>query len=111
VAERVPPRIAQHVTAFNAAVESGDWTSFADRFADDAHMEFVGVPAGPFDGRASIAAAYRVNPPDDTMTVRSVEPGDTSDVVRFAWTAGGTGTMTLEWAPDGLVRELVVAFD
>ena len=45
------------------------------------------------------------------MAVRSVEPGGTSDVVRFAWTAGGSVTMTLEWTPDGLVRELVVVFD
>jgi len=74
-------------------------------------MEFVGVPAGPFQGRDEIAAAYRDSPPDDTMAVRSVDPGGTSDVVRFAWTAGGSGTMTLEWTPDGLVRELVVVFD
>jgi steroid Delta-isomerase len=107
----VAERVTDHVAGFNAAVESGDWTAFADRFAVDAQMEFVGVPAGPFDGRDAIAAAYRENPPGDTMTVRSLDRGERSDVVRFAWTAGGSGTMTLEWTPDGLVQRLVVAFD
>ena len=104
-------RVTDHVAAFNAAVGSGDWTTFAASFATDARMDFVGVPVGPFNGRDAIAAAYRDSPPDDTMTVRSVDSGGTSDVVRFAWTSGGTGTMTLEWTPDGLVRELVVVFD
>ncbi len=45
------------------------------------------------------------------MVVRSVEAGDASDVVRFGWTAGGSGTMTLAWTPDGLVQRLLVAFD
>jgi steroid Delta-isomerase len=106
----VADRVAKHVAAFNDAVASGDWPAFAGRFAADARMEFVGVPAGPFTGRDAIAAAYRANPPDDTMVVRSVESGGTSDVARFEWTRGGRGTMTLEWTADGLVRELVVAF-
>ena len=111
MAERVTSRIADHVAAFNAAVDSGEWTRFADRFADDAHMEFVDVPSGPFTGRTAIAAAYRDNPPTDTMAVRSIDSGQTSDVVGFAWTSGGGGTMTLEWTADGLVQRLVVAFD
>jgi hypothetical protein len=111
VADPVIDRVADHAAAFNIAVESGDWRAFSARFADDAQLDFVAVPVGPFDGRDAITAAYLENPPGDTMVVRSVDRGDVSDVVGFAWTRGGTGTMTLEWAPDGLVRRLLVAFD
>ena len=111
MADPVVDRVADHVAAFNTAVGSGDWREFSARFANDPQLDFVTVPAGPFAGRDAIAAAYVATPPDDTMVVRSVDSGDVSDVVGFAWTRGGTGTMTLEWTPDGLVRRLVVAFD
>ena len=40
-------RTTDHVIAFNHAVTTGDWDTFAARFADDATMTFVNVPAGP----------------------------------------------------------------
>lgn len=61
--ESTPDRVQEHVAAFNAAVGSGDWETFADRFAPDATTEFMGVPAGPFLGRAEIARAYAEQPP------------------------------------------------
>ena len=100
-------RTSDHVDAFNHAVTTGDWGTFADRFADDASMTFNGVPAGPFHGRTAIAAAYRENPPTETMTL--LEDGD--HTARFQWSGGGTGTMELEWAPGGAVRALAVSFD
>lgn len=100
-------RIADHVAAFNEAVGSGDWDAFAGRFAEDASMSFVQVPVGPFEGRAAIAAAYRENPPAETMTL--VEDGD--ERARFRWSGGGTGSMELRWAPDGTVQALIVSFD
>ncbi|WP_427892487.1 nuclear transport factor 2 family protein [Kribbella sp. GL6] len=100
-------RTADHVAAFNRAVTSGDWETFAERFAPDATMRFVRVPAGPFEGRTAIAAAYRENPPDDTMEL--VEDG--AEVARFRWSGGGTGSMELRWAPDGAVQALTVSFD
>jgi steroid delta-isomerase len=99
-------RTADHVEAFNQAVVSGDWDTFAGRFAEDATMSFVGVPAGPFDGRTAIAEAYRANPPTETMTL--VDDGADG---RFRWAGGGTGTMHLSWNPAGEVAELVVSFD
>ncbi|MFI5733373.1 nuclear transport factor 2 family protein [Kribbella sp. NPDC051587] len=98
-------RLADHVTAFNHAVTTGDWTTFAERFAADARMAFVGVPAGPFVGRAAIAAAYAANPPTETMTLLDPATG------QFQWAAGGTGTMSISWTPEGLVQALTVAFD
>jgi hypothetical protein len=104
-------RVDKHIAAFNDAVGSSDWAGFAARFAPDARMEFVGVPAGPFEGRDAIAAAYATNPPDDTMTALGIEPDGAVDVVRFAWDRDGTGTMRLSWTPDGAVAGLSVAFD
>jgi steroid Delta-isomerase len=69
----------------NAAVRSGEWAAFADRFAPNATMAFVGVPAGPFSGRAEIARAYVRQPPADTMSVESVSLAGPIDTVRFAW--------------------------
>jgi hypothetical protein len=45
--EEVQARIAEHAAAFNAAVQSGNWRSFADRFTPGATMRFIGVPGGP----------------------------------------------------------------
>ncbi|MFB6721379.1 nuclear transport factor 2 family protein [Kribbella sp. NPDC056345] len=98
-------QLDDHVTAFNHAVTTGDWDTFATRFAEDARMTFVGVPAGPFTGRATIAAAYAANPPTETMTLLDPATG------RFQWSGGGTGTMHVTWAPNGTVQELTVAFD
>ncbi|TCC48614.1 nuclear transport factor 2 family protein [Kribbella capetownensis] len=100
-------RTTEHVDAFNHAVTSGDWDTFAQRFAADAGMSFVGVPAGPFEGRPAIAAAYRENPPTETMTLEGAD----DDNVKFRWAGGDTGTMDLTWAPDGTVQALTVSFD
>jgi steroid delta-isomerase len=100
-------RIADHVEAFNQTVTTGDWDTFAARFAANAVMSFVHVPVGPFEGRTAIAAAYRENPPTETMTL--LDDGD--ERARFRWSGGGTGSMELEWAPDGAVQALTVSFD
>ncbi|MEV4410370.1 nuclear transport factor 2 family protein [Catellatospora sp. NPDC049609] len=100
-----------HVDLFNDAVRSGDWSGFLATFAEDAVMMFVNVPAGPYVGRDAIVEAYRLRPPDDTMTVTSVH-ADTPDTAsaRFRWDAGGTGTMTVHWS-GAQVAELTVEFD
>lgn len=103
-------RTSDHVDAFNQAVATGDWDTFAARFAADATMTFVNVPAGPFHGRTAIAAAYRENPPTEPMTL--APDGDPDDgPARFRWASGGTGAMDLTWAPDGTVQTLTVSFD
>ena len=100
-------RSADHVEAFNQAVTSGDWDTFAGRFADDARMEFVGVPAGPFEGPDAIAAAYRSRPPTETMVILV----DDDPTVRFQWSSGDTGTMQFSWTADDQVQSLTVTFD
>jgi steroid Delta-isomerase len=102
-------RVAQQVAAFNTAVRSGDWKSFADRFTVDAVMRFTGVPAGPFVGRAAIAEAYARQPPTDTMSIRQADPAGAVDTVHFGWDEGGAGVMRLTWQ-DQLISSLDVTF-
>jgi hypothetical protein len=103
-------RVREHLDLFNTGQRTGDWAPFLATFARDAVMSFAGVPAGPYHGRDAIARAYAVQPPSDTMTATSVESDGDTDVVRFAWDAGGTGTMALGWR-DGHLTTLHVAFD
>jgi steroid Delta-isomerase len=103
-------RVRGHLERFNAAVRSGDFGPFVETFAPDAVMRFIGAPAGPYRGRNEIAEAYAERPPTDTMTLRAVETDGDTDVVRFVWTAGGTGRMTVRWR-GSLVEELTVALD
>jgi steroid Delta-isomerase len=103
-------RAQQYAARFNEAVRSGDWTAFAAGFAFGAWMEFVNVPTGPFVGRAAIAAAYRANPPDDTVEVRAISSDGLVDVIEFDWTRGGAGVLALTWTPGGLVERLVIEF-
>ena len=107
--EPISERAARHTAAFNDSVRSGDWAAFADRFAPDATMRFIGIPVGPFTGREAIAAGYSTQPPSDTLTVTSgVSSGDV-DELWFAWDNGSTGTMILRWSDD-LIAELTVTF-
>jgi hypothetical protein len=73
-------------------------------------MRFIGVPAGPFLGRAAIAQAYAEQPPTDTVTIRQVDSIGAVDTVFFAWSAGGGGVMRLTWE-GRLVASLEVTFD
>ncbi|HSJ83511.1 MAG TPA: hypothetical protein VLA91_06805 [Acidimicrobiia bacterium] len=61
-------------------------------------------------GRSAILAGYREMPPDDTMEITSVQSDSGIDTVRFLWSQGGTGTMTMRWEDD-LLAELTVVFD
>jgi ketosteroid isomerase-like protein len=103
----------RHVETFNAAVRSGDFAPLVALFADDATLEFTGVPVGPFHGREAIAAAYAAQPPSDTMTVLDARvEGDGTVVEPFSWATDAgerSGEMRLA-VEDGLIRRLVVVF-
>jgi hypothetical protein len=66
-----------YVAAFNHGVRSGDWSELLALVHDDATLEFVGVPVGPFAGRAAIEAAYAAQPPTDELVML--------DEVTYAW--------------------------
>jgi len=105
--------LERHVATFNAAVASGDFAPLVQLFADDAHLEFAGVPVGPFAGRVAIADAYAAQPPTDTMTILEthVEP-DGTVVEAFSWSAdGGSRSGEMRLTVDGeQIQRLVVAF-
>ncbi|HME66176.1 MAG TPA: nuclear transport factor 2 family protein [Streptosporangiaceae bacterium] len=103
-------RVEEHLRLFNDALRTRDWAAFLATFAPDAVMRFEGVPAGPYEGLDQIARAYAEQPPSDTMScVSDARDGD-HDVVRFAWDAGGGGTLQVAWH-DGAVAGLTVTFD
>ena len=102
--------VREHERLFNEAVRAGDFTEFMKTFSDDAMMGFDGVPIGPYRGREAIAEAYATRPPDDTMSIWSIEEvaPDTADV-RFDWDAGGGGAMRVKWQ-DGLIAGMTISF-
>ena len=106
--------LARHVELFNQGVRSGDFAPMLEQFTDDAELVFEGVPAGPFRGKATIAAAYVSNPPDDEVDVLSSEQADDGTIVaKYAWHAEGgrpAGRMILTPRGEEIAR-LVVTFD
>jgi hypothetical protein len=74
--------VDDHVASFNEGVRTGDWSSMLARLTDDAELEFVGIPVGPFHGRDAVGDAYRAQPPDDELVVLR-RLGD--DAVVYAW--------------------------
>ena len=103
--------VEEHAELFNRSVRGSDFGPFVATFAEDAVMRFTNAPAGPLSGRDAIAGAYATQPPDDTMSIRSVTEIDPSTALaRFDWDAGGGGTMVVRWR-DGLVSVLEITFD
>lgn len=103
-------RVEEHFRLCNEAVRTKDWAVFLATFTPDAVMRFEGVSAGPYEGLDQIGRAYAEQPPSDTMScVSDARDGD-HDVVRFAWDAGGGGTLRVVWR-DGAVAGLTVTFD
>ena len=98
--------LSMQVDAFNAGVRSGDWSPLVDLFADDAELEFVGIPVGPFHGREAIAEAYRAMPPDDEIVLLDGGP-------RYAWSREPerpAGELHLE-ERDGSIARLRVLYE
>jgi steroid Delta-isomerase len=105
--------LSEHVDRFNSGVRSGDFAAMLELFADDATLEFEGVPVGPFHGREAIAAAYRAQPPDDEIEVLAVEEDDAGVRARYAWLRDegrASGEMRLRLDGD-LIAGLIVIFD
>jgi steroid Delta-isomerase len=105
--------LGEHVARFNEGVRTGDWGPMLDGFAEDAELEFRGVPVGPFGGKEAIAAAYRAQPPDDELRVLEERDREGRVEARYAWLAEpdvAAGEMLLTHE-GGLIRKLVVTFD
>ncbi|GAB3981530.1 hypothetical protein GCM10027615_62350 [Plantactinospora veratri] len=100
------------MSRFNTSVESGNFNTLVDSFAENATMSFEDMPFGPFRGRNAIASAYHAQPPDDTIEVVDVRQEGTDRArVEYAWMSrpdAGRGEMLLSWGPDERVTSLVV---
>ena len=78
--------LTDHVARFNAGVRNGDFGPMVDGFTEDAELVFEGIPVGPFRGREAIAAAYRMQPPDDEIELLHAErDGEGRVVASYAW--------------------------
>ncbi len=104
----------EHVERFNAGVRSGDFGPMLELFANDAVLEFQGVPVGPFHGREAIAVAYREQPPDDQIELVGSPTEDGEELrARYAWLRDegqAAGDMIVERDGDRIAH-LVVTFD
>ena len=101
-----------HVERFNHGVATGDFSEMVAYFAEDASLEFEGVPAGPFVGRDAIADAYESQPPDDQVVLLdSHEVSPDTVVGDYRWRGEDTkaGEMRLTVADEQVTR-LVVRF-
>jgi hypothetical protein len=101
----------QHVADFNRGVTGGDFTPMVSRFDPDGEVVFTGAPFGPIRGQDAIHAAYRDQPPDDTITVISTQADGDTVRAEFVWDANPDkdgGTMELEVA-NSRIKRLVIA--
>ena len=102
--------LSRHVENFNAGVRTGDWASMVELMTEDADLEFVGIPVGPFHGREAIEEAYRTMPPDDGLAVIE-DRGDSTAV--YAWLKEPerpAGELHLE-ERDGLISRLRILYE
>jgi RimJ/RimL family protein N-acetyltransferase len=112
----LPPAVDllyEYVARHDQGVRTGDWEPLEECFADDAVLEFEGVPVGPFAGRDQIVAACRGRPPDHEVRVLSAEERPGGVEAQYSWAAepdrpAGRLLITLR---DSLVERLVVIFE
>jgi steroid Delta-isomerase len=97
--------LEEHVARFNEGVRTGDWSSMLELLADDAVLEFEGIPVGPFHGKDAVGAAYRAQPPDDEIVLLDGGP-------EYAWSRAPTvkaGELHVE-ERDGRIARLLVVY-
>jgi ketosteroid isomerase-like protein len=108
---------ARHVSFFNAAVATRDFTEFLALFTDDAVVRFENVPGAgvlQFAGRDEAASAYATQPPNDKVDICGpvAAEGDTA-VIPISWRRDAEpSTIRLTFTdgpPDALDERLVRA--
>jgi steroid delta-isomerase len=91
--------LAAHVEAFNAGVAGDGFDAMLASLTDGCVITFIGVPVGPFKGRAAIAESYAANPPDDEIVVLDAKFAPGQVTATYAWTHAPdrpAGRLTLE---------------
>ena len=78
--------LQQFVEIFNDAAERRDFARFVGLFADNAVLEFDGLPAPDVRGKPAIAQHYRDDPPDDRMRILRWKTLRTGEIAaEFQW--------------------------
>ncbi|MFN8515391.1 MAG: hypothetical protein U0841_22945 [Chloroflexia bacterium] len=77
--------LERHIALFNQGVRTGDFGPMLAPFAPDATLTFVGIPVGPFHGKAAIAAAYATHPPDDEIIPLATRAEGPTLTATYAW--------------------------
>jgi RimJ/RimL family protein N-acetyltransferase len=112
----LPPAVDflhEYVARHNLGVRTGEWESLEECFAEDASLEFQGVPVGPFAGRGAIVAAYRDRPPDDEVRILSAAEDEHGVTASYSWAVAAdrpAGRMLLTLHGSAITR-LVVTFE
>jgi steroid delta-isomerase len=112
----LPPAVDflyEYVARHNQGVRTGDWEPLEECFAEDAVLEFEGVPVGPFAGRDALVAACRGRSPDDEVRVLSAEevPGGVEAHYSRATEPDRRAGRLLLTLRDALIERLVVSFE
>jgi RimJ/RimL family protein N-acetyltransferase len=84
----VPDSLAMlhdYVMVHNECVRTGDWQPLGEWFAEDAELEFDGVPVGPFRGSAEILVAYEAQPPDDEVVIFDARAEEGQVTASYGW--------------------------
>ena len=112
----LPPAVDllyEYVARHNQGVRTGDWEPLEECFAEDAVLEFEGVPVGPFAGREAIVAAYGERPPDDEVRIIATEQRDDGVEAVYSWAEvpeRRAGRMLLSLR-DSTIERLVVTLE
>jgi RimJ/RimL family protein N-acetyltransferase len=112
----LPPAVDflyEYVARHNQGVRTGDWEALGECFAENARLEFEGVPVGPLAGRDTIVAAYRERPPDDEVRILDAAEAEGGVGARYSWALAperqaGRMHVTLRGAA---IERLVVTFE
>ncbi|MFN8180065.1 MAG: nuclear transport factor 2 family protein [bacterium] len=80
-----PALLREYVSLHNRGVRDGELDALAGLFAEDAVLTFVGIPAGPFNGRSGIRRAFEARPPTDELVIGEVEGSESEAAASYAW--------------------------
>lgn len=103
--------LEQVVSLYNAGVRTRHFSGFIAMLAEDAVLDFEGVPErGAIDGKAAIAQHLADDPPDDELRVKRWKRSGDSIVAEFAWAdiPEGGGCLFIE-PRDGSVARITIA--
>lgn len=83
----MPELLERLVALYNSGVRTRDFSGLLALLADDASLEFEGVPErGAFGGKQAIAAHFADDPPEDAIEIRRWRLEHGQIVAEFRWT-------------------------